>query len=78
MRKNENKALFFDAWVTIKERSTKRCLKRACILVSLPTRLILFVNRLLTNDLNFLTGVGIEDPVKLVRSSFSCNSRNKS
>ena len=60
MRQNQNKALFFDARVTMKERSTTRCLKRACIfhliLVGLPTRLILFVKGLLTNDLNFLTG----------------------
>ena len=59
MRQNKNKALFFDARVTMKERSTIRCLKRArifhLILVGLPTRLILFVKGLLTNDLNFLT-----------------------
>ena len=63
-RKNKNECqkikirLFFDARVTMKERSTKRCLKRACIfhfiLVGLPTRLILFVKVLMTNDLNFL------------------------
>ena len=59
MRQNKNKALFFDARVTMKERSTIRCLKRArifhLILVGLPTRLILFVKGLLTSDLNFLT-----------------------
>ena len=60
MRQNQNEALFFDVQVTIKEKSTTRCLKRVCIfhliLVGLPTRLILFVKGLLTNDLNFLTG----------------------
>ena len=60
MRQNQNKALFFDARATMKERSSTRCLKRACIfhliVVGLPTRLILFVKGLLTNDLNFLTG----------------------
>ena len=60
MRQNQNKALFFDARPTMKERSSTRCLKRACIfhliVVGLPTRLILFVKGLLTNDLNFLTG----------------------
>ena len=60
MRQNQNKALFFDARVTMKERSTTRCLKRACIfhviLVGLATRLILFVKGLLKNDLNFLIG----------------------
>ena len=57
---NQNKALFFDVRVAMKERSTTRCLKRAnifhLVLVGLPTRLILFVKGLLTNDLNFLTG----------------------
>ena len=51
---------FFDARVTMKKRSTIRCLKRACIfhliLVGLPARLILFVKGLLTNDLIFLVG----------------------
>ena len=60
MRQNQNKTLFFDARVTMKERSTTGCLKRAwifhLILGGLPTRLILFVKELLTNDLNFLTG----------------------
>ena len=60
MQENQNKALFFDVRVTMKERSTTRCLKRACIfhliLVGLPTRLILFVKGLLTNDLNVLAG----------------------
>ena len=55
MRQNQNEALFFNVRVTVKERSTTRCLKRACIfhliLVGLPTRLILFVKGLLTNDL---------------------------
>ena len=58
MQQNQNEALFFDAQVTMKEKS--RCLKRVCIfhliLVGLPTRLILFVKGLLTNDLNVLTG----------------------
>ena len=30
MRQNKNKALSFDARVTMKERSITRCLKRAC------------------------------------------------
>ena len=59
MRQNQNKA-FFEVWVTMKERSTTRCLKRPCvfhlILVGLATRLILFVKGLLKNDLNFLIG----------------------
>ena len=60
MRQNENVALFFDVRVAMKEKSTTRCLKMVCIfhlvLVGLPTRLILFIKELLTNDLNFLTG----------------------
>ena len=60
MRQDQNDAFFFDVWVTMKEKSTTRCLKRVCIfhliLVGLPTRLILFVKGLLTNDLNFLIG----------------------
>ena len=60
MRQNENEALFFDVRVAMKEKSTTRCLKMVCIfhlvLVGLPTRLILFIKELLTNDLNFLTG----------------------
>ena len=60
MQENQNEALFFDVRVTMKERSTTRCLKRACIfhliLVGLPTRLMLFVKGLFTNDLNFLIG----------------------
>ena len=60
MRQNQNEALFFDVRFTIKEKSTTRCLKMVCIfhliLVGLPTRLILFVKGLLTNDLNFLIG----------------------
>ena len=60
MRENPNEALFFDVRVTMKEKSATRYLKRVCIfhliLVGLPTRLILFVKGLLTNDLNFLTG----------------------
>ena len=57
MQQNQNKALFFDVWVTMKERSAARFLKRACIfhliLTGLPTRLIFFVKGLLTN--NFLS-----------------------
>ena len=60
MQQNQNEALFFDVRVTLKEKSTTRCLKRVCIfhliLVGLPTSLILFVMGQLTNDLNFLTG----------------------
>ena len=60
MQQNQNEALFFDVRVTMKEKSTTRCLKRVCIfhlnLVGLPTSLILFVMGQLTNDLNFLTG----------------------
>ena len=60
MQENQYETLFFYVRVTMKERSTKRCLKRVCIfqviLVGLPTRLILFVQRLLTYDLNFSTG----------------------
>ena len=55
MQQNKYEDLFFDVRVTMTERSTTRCLKRVCIfyliLVGLPTRLILFVKRLLTNDL---------------------------
>ena len=61
MQQNQNKALLFDVPVTMKEGSTTRCLKRAgifhLILVGLPTRLLLFVKGLLTNNLNFLTGI---------------------
>ena len=57
MQQNQNKA-FSDTRVTMKERSTTRCLKRTyifnLILVGVPTRLILFVKGLLKNDLNFL------------------------
>ena len=60
MRQNQNKALFAYAWVPMKERSTARCLKMACIfhliLVGLPTRLTLFFKGVLKNNLNFLTG----------------------
>ena len=60
MRENPNEALFFDVRVTIKEKSATRYLKSVCIfhliLVGLPTRLILFVKGLLTDDLNFVTG----------------------
>ena len=60
MQQNQIEALFFDVRVTLKEKSTTRCLKRVCIfhliLAGLPTRLILFVKGLLANDLNFLTG----------------------
>ena len=60
MEQNQIEALFFDVWVTMKERSTTHCLKSACIfhlvLIGLPTRLILFLNGLLSNDFNFLTG----------------------
>ena len=49
-----NKVLFFDARVTMKERPITRCRKRACIfhliLVGLPTRLILIVMEVLTNN----------------------------
>ena len=59
MQQKQNEALFFDVRVTMKEKSTTRCLKRVCIfhliLVDLPTSLILFVMEQLTNDLNFLT-----------------------
>ena len=59
MQQNQNEALFFDVRVTMKEKSTTRCLKRVCIfhliLFDLPTSLILFVMEQLTNDLNFLT-----------------------
>ena len=59
MQENQYEALFFDVRITMKEISTRRCLKRACIfhviLVGLPTRLIFFVKELLTNDLNILT-----------------------
>ena len=58
MQQNQNEALFFDVRVTMKERSTTRCLRRACtfhlILVGLPTRLILFVKELLAKDLKGL------------------------
>ena len=61
MRQNQNEALFFDVRVTGKERSTTGCLKRACIfhliLVGLPTKLILFVNGLLTNDLKLVSAI---------------------
>ena len=60
MLQNQNKALFFDVRVTMKESSTTRCQNRVFIfhlnLAGLSTRLILFVKGLLTNDLNFLTG----------------------
>ena len=60
MQQNQNEALLFDVRVTMKEKSTTRCLQRVCIfhliLVDLPTSLILFVMEQLTNDLNFLTG----------------------
>ena len=55
MIQNRNEALFSNVRATMKERSTTRCLKRACIfhliLVGLPTRLTLFVKGLLTNEL---------------------------
>ena len=55
MQQNQNEALFFNVRVTMKERSTTRCLKRACnfhlILVGLPSKLTLFVKGLLTNEL---------------------------
>ena len=55
MQQNRNEALFSNVRVTMKERSTTRSLKRACIfhliLVGLPTRLTLFVKGLLTNEL---------------------------
>ena len=60
MRQNQNKAIYFDMRVTMKERSTTCCLKRECIfhliLAGLPIKLILFLMGLLTKKLNFLTG----------------------